>query len=463
MTKDLTSRMLAELKSGEVFRTAHQHNLSYLEGVMDARVFPGEEALEALTIFDEELPQGHCDPVELLNLLQAKGAPATVSTLGGRYFGLVTGSALPASLGARLMADAWDQVSTLYAMSPITAKLEEVAESWLKQIFNLPPSTVAGFVSGSSMAIQSSLAAARYRVLQNLGWDINAKGWREAPPVRVITGRHTHSTVVKGLSMLGFGTDNIEYVDVDDQGRIITAQVPELDESCILLLQAGNVNSGAFDDFEVLCDRANKVNAWVHIDGAFGLWAAASERLAHLTQGIEKATSWSVDGHKTLNTPYDSGFVLCADREALVNALQASGAYIVYSDKRDGMLYTPEMSRRARGTEVWAALKYLGREGLDDLIWGMHERAVQAAEALNAEGFEVLNDVVFNQVLVATDDDALTERMIGHIQQSGECWVGGSRWFDRHVIRLSVCSWATTPADIARSVKAFVDARTAVS
>jgi glutamate/tyrosine decarboxylase-like PLP-dependent enzyme len=248
-------------------------------------------------------------------------------------------------------------------------------------------------------------------------------------------------------------------VDADTQGRINAQLVPELDQSTILILQAGNVNSGAFDDFTTLCHKAREADAWVHIDGAFGLWAAASDQLKHLTRGIELGDSWSFDGHKTLNTPYDNGVIMCRDREALVNALHAAGAYIVYSDNRDGMLHTPEMSRRSRIFELWAALKYLGKSGIDDLIYGFHARARQFADELEQHGFEVLNDVVFNQVLVACDSDSLTTETINNVQQSGECWVGGTQWQQRSVIRVSVCSWATTAADVTRSVKAFVDAR----
>jgi glutamate/tyrosine decarboxylase-like PLP-dependent enzyme len=238
--------------------------------------------------------------------------------------------------------------------------------------------------------------------------------------------------------------------------------MPDLDASCIVILQAGNLNSGAFDPFEEICDNANAVGAWVHIDGAFGLWAGGTERLKHLTQGMEKAHSWSVDGHKTLNTPYDSGILLCRDKSALVTALQASGAYLTsnYSEKRDGMMYTPEMSRRARAVELWAALKYLGKAGVDELVYGLHKRADQFAHALKQAGFTVHNNVVFNQVIVSpSDDDETTLAVLAQIQASGECWVGSSIWEGKAVIRISVCSWATTSEDIRRSALAFISAR----
>ncbi|MDH3535276.1 MAG: aminotransferase class V-fold PLP-dependent enzyme, partial [Gammaproteobacteria bacterium] len=347
----------------------------------------------------------------------------------------------------------------LYLSSPIAARLEEVTEGWLRQLFALPESTVAGYVSGSSLSILCGLAAARHRHFATLGWDINRHGFVAAPRLRVIASRQAHGTVSKALALLGFGIDNVEWIEADAQGRIRPDLVPQMDASTILILQAGNVNSGAFDDFASLCEAARKVDAWVHIDGAFGLWAAAASRLQHLTRGIELADSWSFDGHKTLNTPYDNGVIMCRDRDALANALHAAGAYITYSDNRDGMLHTPEMSRRGRIFELWAILKYLGRSGLDDLVYGLHQRARQFAGELATQGFEILNDVVFNQVLVACENDALTNDTIRLIQQSGECWVGGTQWRQRSVIRVSVCSWATTEADVSRSVAAFVAAR----
>ena len=240
---------------------------------------------------------------------------------------------------------------------------------------------------------------------------------------------------------------------------MILEQIPHLDENTILILQAGNVNSGAFDSFNEICDRARRSKTWIHIDGAFGLWAAGSEKLKYLVSGIEKADSWSVDGHKTLNTPYDNGIVLCKDKDALVSALQASGPYIVYGEYRDGMLYTPEMSRRARAVELWATMKYLGKQGIDELVSGLHERAKQFAKELSEQGFTILNDVVFNQVLVACDSDIETEKTLNNLQELRDCWCGGSLWFNRKVIRISVCSWATTPDDVTSSVQSFVKAK----
>ena len=459
MPKKLQKKMFHEMEQKDIFRQAQKYAFDYADNVLERNVYPTPDAIADLEMFVEKLPESTGNATEILEQLNKYGTPASVAQTGGRYFGFVNGGVIPASLAARWLSDFWDQNTALYVISPISSKLEKVSESWLRELLGLPEKVVAGFVSGSSLAIFSGLAAARYRIFQNNNWDINKKGFCGAPKVRVVAGRQAHGTVVKAIALLGFGIDNIEWVEADTQGRIIPSEIPELDESTILILQAGNVSSGAFDSFDEICEKAKKANAWVHIDGAFGLWAAASSRLNHLTKGMEKANSFSVDGHKTLNTPYDSGIVLCNDKEALTHALHASGSYIAYSENRDGMLYTPEMSRRARAIELWAALKYLGREGVDELVFGLHQRAVQIGQELKAENFKILNDVVFNQVLVACDSDKITDQTMRHIQESGECWVGGATWDGKAVIRISICSWATTEDDITRSVRAFVTAR----
>ena len=461
----LREKMQREQQLKEVFKQAQSYAFDYADKALQRNVYPSDQAITELDMFVEELPENSGDAKSILKQLHRYGSPASVAQTGGRYFGFVNGGILPVTLATKWLTDFWDQNTALQVMSPITAKLEEVCEQWLKQLFGLPESTVAGFVSGTSSAIFCGLAAARYRIYKNHQWDFNQQGHNGAPPIRIIAGRQTHGAVIKAIALLGFGLDNIEWVEADNQGRIIPEKMPTLDNSCIVLLQAGNVNSGSFDPFQQICDAANAVNAWVHIDGAFGLWAGGTVQLKHLTEGMEKAHSWSVDGHKTLNTPYDSGILLCRDQEALVTALQATGAYLTscYSESRDGMLYTPEMSRRARAIELWAALKYLGRSGVDELVVGMHQRANEFAEQLKDAGFEILNDVVFNQVIVSpSTDEAITQSIMDAIQQSGECWVGGSLWDGKKVIRISVCSWVTTPEDISRSVQAFIQARDSV-
>ncbi|MDJ0776507.1 MAG: aminotransferase class V-fold PLP-dependent enzyme [Gammaproteobacteria bacterium] len=459
MTDDIRRRMFAELDNKQALEAAHEAACRYIDGIADRPVFPSPAALQALDRFDHPLPDEPGDAMAVVRELDETGAPATVAQIGGRYFGFVNGGVVPASLAARWLTDAWDQNTPLYLTSPIAARLESVCEGWLRDLFGLPPETVAGFVSGTSLSNVCALAAARQRILTRLGWDVARRGLDGAPRLRIIASRAAHATVSRAIALLGFGLDRVEWVAADDQGRIDPAGLPALDSTCILVLQAGNVNSGAFDDFATLCPRAREQGAWTHIDGAFGLWAAASAGLRHLTAGIEHADSWSFDGHKTLNTPYDNGVLLCRDRDALVDALQATGAYIEYGDQRDGMQHTPEMSRRGRVFELWAALKYLGRSGIDELVLGLHQRAAQFAAELAAEDFEIINDVVFNQVLVACGDDTATDATLAAVQRSGECWVGGTNWRQRRAIRISVCSWATTEADVTRSVRALVAAR----
>lgn len=460
MKQSLQEKMSLQMREKTLFKQAEAYAFEYVDGARDRNVFPSDAAITNLDQFVEALPATNGDAADILKLLHEVGSPASVVNIGARYFGFVNGGSLPVSLAARWLADVWDQNSAMYVMSPINSKLEEITEGWLRELFGLPKNVVAGFVSGTSMAIFCGLAAARYRVFKNNDWDINKKGFQGAPKVRVVASRQAHGTVTKAIALLGFGIDNIEWVDFDDQGRIMTSRMPTLDKNTIVLLQAGNVNTGSFDDFNNICDKASKANAWVHIDGAFGLWASGSEQLKHLTKGIEKANSWSVDAHKTLNTPYDNGILLCSDKEALSYSLQATGSYLVLSERRDGMLYTPEMSKRARVIELWAALKYLGKTGVDELVTGLHQRAVQFASELKAEGFEILNDVVFNQVLVACENEELTVKTMQNIQASGECWAGGSKWNNQSVIRISVCSWATSEEDVTRSVRAFVSGRT---
>lgn len=456
---NIQEKMFREMQDKRLFTQVQDYGFNYLNQAFDRNVYPTEAALAALGHFDEKLPTDPSNATDVINTLQKYGAPATVSQIGGRYFGFVCGSVVPAGLAAKSLATYWDQNTAMQVLSPLSSKLETVVESWLKQLFGLPDRTVAGFVSGTSTANFCGLAAARYRILQRMGWDINEKGLFGAPKIRIVTGKQAHSTVLKAIGLLGFGKSNIEWVEVDDQGRIIPELIPELDDRTILILQAGNVNSGAFDAFEEICNKANKANAWVHIDGAFGLWAAAVEDLNHLTKGMEMANSWAVDGHKTLNTPYDSGIVLCEDKEAIVSALHMTGSYIILGEERDGMFYTPEMSRRARVIELWATLKYLGKKGIDQMVYGMHQRALQFAEVLNkTEGFEVMNDVVFNQILVRCETDDLTTKTITRIQELRDCWVGGSAWHGHKVIRISVCSWATTSEDVLRTVKSFAQA-----
>lgn len=442
-----------------LYQQAMEYAFDYLDTLRERPVYPTEAALAALDALDEPMPEQATKAAAVLKLLHDVGSPATTAQGGGRYFGFVNGGVMPAALAARLLADVWDQNAGLYVMSPIAAKLEQLCEAWLVDLLDLPADTAAGFVSGTSTANLCGLLAGRHAILRRQGWDVNARGMFNAPPIRVVMSAAAHATVRKALAIIGVGAAQIEIIAADGQGRFDARQLPPLDDRTLLILQAGNVNSGAFDPFVRLCGAARQAGAWVHIDGAFGLWARACEATAALTDGIELADSWAVDGHKTLNSPYDNGIAICRDRHALAGALQADGAYLQFSQNRDGMLYTPEMSRRARSIELWALLKSLGRSGIDRLIRQLCQRARQFASELDKRGFRILNDVVFNQVLVACDTPELTVRTLQAIQAGRVCYCGGSQWHGEPVIRISVCSWRTTPADVRRSAQAFVAAR----
>jgi len=451
--------MNQQIADRKLFDDAQQAACGYLEGVRGMDAFPSGESLALLDGLVEPMPTEPGSAAEILRLLDEVGSPNTVAHTGGRYFGFVNGGVMPVALAATWLADAWDQNAALYVMSPIASALEDICEKWMVELLGLPDGTAAGFVSGSSTAIICGLAAARNTLLSRQGWDVAANGLFGAPPVRVVVGEQAHSSVWKALSMLGLGKANAQVVPCDGQGRVMADALPPLDSHALVIAQAGNVNGGAFDALGEICDRAAAVGAWVHIDGAFGLWAATCQATKHLVEGMAKGDSWSLDAHKTLNAPYDCGVVLCKDRSALAGAMQASGSYLQYSDRRDGMLYTPEMSRRARSVGLWATLKYLGKSGVDELVGYLCEMARYFAGQLASRGFVVVNDVVFNQVVVRCADAHQTTALLERIQASGTCWCGGATWNGQPVIRISVSSWQTTTDDIDQCVAAFTSLR----
>ncbi len=456
---ELQREMNRQLDEKQILEQAKSYAFDYFSRVSEMRAVPSEESKRALTAFDEAIPYESQSPEQVLALLQSAGQSNLSAQGGGRYFGFVNGGILPVSLAARWMADAWDQNAALSVMSPLAAKLEEVSERWLVDLLELPEGTAAGFVSGSSTATLCALAVARDALLLRQGWDVRTRGLYGAPMIRVVLGEQAHSSVFKALSLIGMGKENVVLASVDAQGRIDPANLPEIDGNTLLILQAGNVNGGAFDPFEPLCARARACGAWVHVDGAFGLWAASCKETKPMTRGMDQADSWSCDAHKTLNAPYDNGIVFCRDRGALVQTMQATGSYLQYGEERDSMLYTPEMSRRARGIELWAALRFLGRSGVDVLVAGLCDNARYFAGLLLARGFRVLNDVVYNQLIVACDTPDETRATLREIQSGGVCWCGGAVWKNEPVIRVSVCSWRTTHADVEISVAAFENAR----
>jgi glutamate/tyrosine decarboxylase-like PLP-dependent enzyme len=428
----------------------------YREEIQERRVSPSAEAVAGLAGFVEPFPDGPAAPEDVVRMLDELGSPATVGTAGPRYFGFVMGGSLPAALGANWLASAWDQNPGLFACSPVGAFLEEVSLGWLLDALALPPGCGGGFVTGATMANFAALGAARHAVLKGAGWDVEARGLFGAPEIQVVVSEEAHPAVTKSLGMLGMGRERVVRVPVDGQGRMRAECLPEPRGPSIVCVQAGNVNTGAFDPAAEIVGRAHAAGAWVHVDGAFGLWAAASPRYAHLARGIGDADSWATDAHKWLNVPYDSGLAIVRDAECLRAAMAMTAAYLPQSERREPSQYVPELSRRARGIEVWAALKSLGRSGLADLIEGNCRAARRFAERLGAAGFEILNEVVLNQVLVSFGTAEETGRAVAAIQDEGTCWCGGTVWQGRTAMRISVSSWATTEADVDRSVAAMV-------
>jgi glutamate/tyrosine decarboxylase-like PLP-dependent enzyme len=376
---------------------------------------------------------------------------------GPRYFGLVVGGSIPVTLAANWLAGAWDQNAVYYNAAPAPAYVEQVALRWLLDLFHLPHEFAGAFVSGATMANLSSLAAARHAVLARAGWNVEADGLFGAPPITVIVGAEAHPSLTKSLGLVGLGRSRTVKVPADSQGRMRADALPSISGPTIVCTQAGNVNTGAFDPISEICDVAHANGAWVHVDGAFGLWAMADPRLAHLTAGMDKADSLATDFHKWLNVPYDSGLALVRDADALRAAMAVTADYLpTVTPFRNPSDYTPELSRRARGVEVWAALHSLGRTGVAELVERTCRHARRFAEGLQAAGYEILNDVDLNQVLVAFGDAETTNRVIAGIQADGTCWCGGTVWHGRTAMRISVSSWATTDEDVERALEAML-------
>ena len=440
-----------------LLRRAAERAIHYLD-TLDARtVAPSPAAIAQLATLREPLPEYRTDPDAVIALLDEIGSPATSASAGGRYFGFVTGGALPVTLAATWLAAAWDQNSGMAVMSPISAALEEVARGWLLSLFGFPPDTGVGFVTGATMANLAALAAARQAVLARAGWSVEADGLFGAPPVRVVVSEEVHVSALKALGLLGFGRERMTRVPVDHQGRMRADRLPSLQGPTIVCTQVGNVNSGACDPVGDIADWAHAAGAWVHVDGAFGLWAAASPGRSHLVAGVAAADSWATDAHKWLNVPYDSGLTFVRDESALRAAMTASAAYLPRSEAREPHLTTPEMSRRARGVEIWAALRLLGWEGVADLIERCCRHASRFAGGLAAAGYEILNEVELNQVLVSFGSPEQTRDVIAAVQAEGTCWCGGTVWRGRPAMRISVSSWATTEEDVERSLVAILE------
>jgi glutamate/tyrosine decarboxylase-like PLP-dependent enzyme len=439
-----------------LLQDAANRSMHYLSGLNKRRVFPDHSAIDALEKLNVKLPDKGKDPAQVLRMLDEYGSPATTASTSGRYFGFVIGGTLPAALAANWLAGAWDQNAGLYAISPVAARLEEISEGWLIDLLGLQAGTAVGFVSGATMANFTGLAAARHALLERAGWNVEDQGLYGAPEIKVVVGAEYHASMRKALALIGFGRERVLKVPVDDQGRMMVKEMPELDELTLVCAQSGNVNTGSFDDVQAICEKAKAAGAWVHVDAAFGLWARVAPKLAHMAAGIEMADSIATDAHKWLNVPYDSGLVFVKDRETLIKANVSSAAYLIESGKRENYFYAPEMSRRARGIEIWAALLSLGRIGLAEMVSRCCKHARRFAEGLKDAGYEILNDVVLNQVLVSFGSAEKTQEVIRKVGEEGTMWAGGTSWQGHTAMRISVSSWATTDEDVERSLTAII-------
>ena len=444
-------------ETSQVLKIAAERGAAYVNKANQRSVGPSVDAVAGLTRLQERFPEGPTEAQRVVELLDEVGSPATVAMTGGRYFGFVIGGVLPAALGANWLAGAWGQNACLRVMSPIAAELEEIVLGWICEALRLPADCEGGLVTCATAANFCGLAAARSALLAREGWNVEEDGLFGAPPIEVIVGEEYHASMHKALSMVGLGKNRVTRVPTDSQGRMIAGKLPrKISSRSIVCIQAGNVNTGAFDPAEEICKRAKEVGAWVHVDGAFGLWARVSPKYDELTRGLELADSWATDAHKWPNVGYDCGVVFVRDGMALKRSMGMSAAYLQTGALREPTYHVPESSRRARGVELWAALKSLGRSGLRDLIERTCEFAKLFAERLRAAGYEILNDVVINQVLVSFGSAEKTQEVILRVQEEGTCWCGGTVWQGKTAMRISVSNWSTTREDVEKSVDAIV-------
>ena len=441
---------------------AAEHALSWLDSVHHRPIGPRATAAQMLAGFGGPLPAAGCDAADAVELLAAGADPGLMAMPSGRFFGWVIGGTLPAALAADWLVSAWDQNAGMRDSTPAVAALEEVAGQWLLELLGLPLDAAVGFVTGATMANFTGLAAARYAVLARAGWDVHRDGLTGGPKVHVMVGAERHDTVDLALRYLGLGRPTV--VAADDQGRIrpdaLAAALDAVPEGApiVVCLQAGNLHSGAFDPFTESIALAHRRGGWVHVDGAFGLWAAAAPELRHLVAGVEGADSWATDAHKTLNVPYDCGVAIVADPAAMKAAFGVHASYLLTDESGPGNAYerTPELSRRARGVPLWAALRTLGSEGVAALVGGLAQRAGELAAGVAAiDGAEVLNEVVYTQVCVSFGADERTLAVGARLLADGTTWMSGSRWHDRDVLRISVSNWSTDEDDVSRSVDAL--------
>ena len=440
-----------------ILEDAAERGIRYREDIADRHVGPSSESVAAVEQFDEALTDAGHDAGATLALLDEIGSPATVGMSAPRFFGFVIGGSMPVTVATNWLTTAWDQNAVMNEVTPAVAMLERVSLRWLSELLGLPANCEAGFVTGATVANFTALAAARHRVFEKAGWDVEQDGLAGAPPLTVIVGDEAHPTLTKSLGLLGLGRGRAVRVPVDGQGRMIASRLPLIDGPTIICTQAGNVNTGAFDPIGDICDAARPKGAWVHVDGAFGLWAAAVPEMRHLVAGIGNADSWATDAHKWLNVPYDSGIAFSRDENALRSAMAITADYLpTETAHRNPSDFTPELSRRARGVDVWAALRTLGRDGVRELIARNCSQARRFGDGLREAGYEVLNDVVLNQVLVSFGDAERTRQVVAALQEDGTCWCGTTVWQGRTAMRISVCNWSTRDEDVERSLEAMI-------
>jgi glutamate/tyrosine decarboxylase-like PLP-dependent enzyme len=440
----------------DLIESVKQKAVEYMETIDKRIVFPSTDDIDNLSLFDEEFPEKSTDPIDTIELLDRIGSKASVASTGGRYFGFVVGGVLPATLGASWLASTWDQNAGIWAASPIASKLEEISIKWLKEILHLPLSCEGSLLTGTTMANFVALSAARNKLLKQNGWDIDKDGLYGAPKLNLIIGEEAHITIYKAIKMLGLGNRHITKVPVDSQGAICSDQFPKITEPSIICLQAGNVNTGAFDPISEICENSKNENTWIHVDGAFGIWASASSEFQKYTKNINKADSWATDLHKWLNVPYDNGAVFIKNKYDLIDAMSLNASYIPKGEYREPFLYTPELSRRARGIEAWAALRSLGKSGICQIIERNCDYASFMAKRLKETGIQILNKVNLNQILVHFDNNEMTKKVISDIQNDGICWCGGTKWREKEAMRISISSWKTTKDDIEMSIDSII-------
>lgn len=438
---------------------AHRRATEFLATLDDRPVWPRASLDDMLGVFGGPLDDAGMDPVDVVDQIAAEADPGLVAIPGGRFFGFVIGGTHPAALAADWLVSAWDQNSGSSALAPATVALERIAGQWMLDLLGLPATAGVGFVTGGQVANFTCLAAARQSVLARAGWDVADRGLRNSPRLRVVVGADRHSSIDRAVRFLGIGREDIVVVGSDDQGRMLAESLDSTlrveSGPTIVCLQAGEVHTGAFDPFTALVPIAKEHEAWVHVDGAFGLWAAASPSLRRLTAGIEGADSWATDAHKTLNVPYDCGMAIVRDPADAIAAFRTGGDYLMYTGM-DPWDITPELSRRARGVPAWAALRSLGRSGVARLVTRLHENAVAMAAGLaTVEGVEVLNDVDYTQVMFRLPTDEATRALGRGILDEGTAAVTGAEWRGRAALRCSMSSWATTRTDIDRTVAAI--------